>query len=157
MIFGIDRINAVNLTGGDTTLAPSPLTNITIAYTKLLQSSMKIFIGGKLGTTYVPGRVVKEIVVLRSSLPYVVASTVLFATLAILVLAAHLRTGKDEQFTLFSVAAALDTSGIPALFAQIKRDNTDQKGLVQGDEVDVLGNRLLALGKDGGGSVLHLD
>lgn len=163
MIFGKDQVNAVNQTAGDYRLKPSPLDDITNAYARILQSTMKIFVGGSFGTVYVPGRISREVVIFRSSLPYVIASTVLFAILACIVLVAHLRSGKGEKFTLFSVAAALDGSGLPAQFAQMKEEAEHLTGMppsrdkiTDDDLVESLGTALVSLTKVGGKDVLYL-
>lgn len=124
MFFGNAAMLAANTTTGLTTFKPLPLSNITAAYSQLVQSATRIFMSGALATAYVPGRVTREVLVFGVSMPNVIASTVLFAVLSILVIAARFRPRK-EPFTLFSVAAALDESGIPAQFADLRRDQVD--------------------------------
>ena len=163
LFFGADQINSVNTTVGDTTLLPAPQSNITSAYTQLLQSSMKTFVHGTFGTAYVPGRISQEVVVFRSSIPYVAASTALFAVLIIFVSVAHLRSGKSEKFALFSVAMALHRSEIPGQFAQMNRElgysretNHRQDEPTDDDLVELFERRLVSLTKDGDDLILHL-
>ena len=126
-IFGKSGAATINFTspfGGEpgpvTKLAPQSLSNITAIYTTMAQAAAKVYMTGTLGTAYVPGRITTPQVVFYSSLPHVIASTFLLVVLSLLVVVAHSRSGKEEQFTLFRVAAALDGSEIPAQFSKDK-------------------------------------
>ena len=86
LIFGNDQINTINTTQGAFTI--TPLQNHTIAdsYVRVLQSITKvdmdfleiqanillirlqIYMGGNLGTAYVPGRLSKPTLIFRSSM-----------------------------------------------------------------------------------------
>jgi len=86
LIFGNNQVNAINTTKGAFMI--TPLQNHTIAdsYVRILQSAanvdmnfleiqanislikLQIYMGGKLGTAYVPGRLSKPAMVFRSSM-----------------------------------------------------------------------------------------
>jgi hypothetical protein len=155
-IFGKSQTAAINLTlpsgGGNaavTKVAPQALSDITAVYTTMAQAAAKVYMTGALGTAYVPGRLTTSKVVFDSSLPHVIVSTFLFLVLSLLVVVAHFRSGKEEQFTLFGVAAALHGSRIPAQFAQMKAD----EGLSEEQLIQSLGARLVSMTKDEDGSL----
>jgi hypothetical protein len=160
-IFGKSAVAAINLTAPDgigtddvmTKLAPQALSNITAVYTTMVQAAAKVYMTGALGTAYVPGRINTSVVVFQSSLPHVIVSTFLFLLLSLLVVVAQFRSGKEEQFTLFGVAAALHGSGIPGQFAQMKTD----EGLSDEMLIKSLGSRLVSVNRNEDGSLsLHL-
>lgn len=160
-IFGKSAVAAINLTApvgigtNDvmTKLAPQALSNITAVYTTMVQAAAKVYMTGALGTAYVPGRINTSVVVFQSSLPHVIVSTFLFLLLSLLVVVAHFRSGKDERFTLFGVAAALHGSGIPGQFAQMKTG----EGLSDEMLIKSLGSRLVSVNRNEDGSLsLHL-
>lgn len=57
-----------------------------------------------------------------SSLPHVIASTVLILLLLLMAVAAHFRPRKGDQFNLTNVAAALADSNLPELVKNAKVD-----------------------------------
>jgi len=153
-IFGKQAVASVNLSQTATpppitTLAPQPLSNISVAYTKMAEGAAKVYMTGALGTAYVPGRISKTNLVFNSSLPYVIVSTLLFSALSLVVVIAHFRSGKEDQFTLFGVAAALHGSEIPAQFARMKAD----EGLSDEWLVKALGDRKVSMTKNADGSL----
>jgi hypothetical protein len=159
-ILGKNQAASINLTLGSggagaatTKVAPQPLSGLTAVYTTLAQGAAKVYMTGALGTAHVPGRITTSEVVFDSSLPHVIVSTFLFVVLSLLVIIAHFRSGKEEQFTLFGVAAALHGSRIPTQFAQMKAD----EGWSEEKLVDSLGTRLVSMTKNEDGSLsLHL-
>jgi hypothetical protein len=153
-IFGKQAVASVNLSQTATpppitTLAPQPLSNISVAYTRMAEGAAKVYMTGALGTAYVPGRISKTNLVFNSSLPYVIVSTLLFSALSLVVVIAHFRSGKEEQFTLFGVAAALHGSEIPAQFARMKAD----EGLSDEWLIKALGDRKVSMTKNADGSL----
>ena len=90
----------------------APLTKITTVYKQVIQSAMKVFLSGAIGTAYVPGGYSEEQMVLTSSLGHVITSAILFAFLMIALVAAQFRKGR-VAFTLVNVAAALADSDVP--------------------------------------------
>jgi hypothetical protein len=155
-VLGKDQVATVNLTQPDgsapapvTTLAPQALSDITAVYTTMAQGAAKVYMTGALGTAYVPGRINTSELVFDSSLPHVIVSTFLFIILSLLVVVAHFRSGKDDKFTLFGVAAALHESTIPAQFAQMKAD----EGLSEDKLIQSLGSRLVSLTRNEDGSL----
>jgi len=159
-ILGKSQVAGVNLAVPDgsapppvTTLAPQSLLDISAVYTTMAQGAAKVYMTGTLGTAYVPGRINTSELVFDSSLPHVIVSTFLFIVLSLLIVVAHFRSGKEEQFTLFGIASALHESGIPAQFAQMKAD----EGLSEEKLIQSLGSRLVSMTKNGDGSLsLHL-
>jgi hypothetical protein len=167
LIFGNDQINTINTTQGAFTI--TPLQNHTIAesYVRVLQSITKvqnfleiqasislirsqIYLSGKLGTAYVPGRLSKPALVFRSSMGnhsptfvlrlvithdaftgYTAVSSALFALLTLFIIWAHFRAGQGEQFTLTRIATALDKSDIPSQFGQMKREADEARDWVR--------------------------
>lgn len=155
-IFGKQAVASVNTSAGSgagtaptTKLAPQALSNITAMYTTMAQAAAKVYMTGALGTAYVPGRTTTSELVFNSSLPHVIASTVLFGFLSLLVVIAHFRSGKDQPFTLFGVAAALHGSEIPAKYARMKADD----GLSDEMLMKSYGNRLVSMARNEDGSL----
>lgn len=86
LIFGYDQINTINTTRGAFTITPLQNHAIADTYSRILQSitkvrmnfleiqvsvvliRFKIYLSGKLGTAYVPGRLSKPALVFRSSM-----------------------------------------------------------------------------------------
>ena len=97
---------------------PAPLTNITAAYTRVIRSAMKTLLSGTIATANVTGGYAKEQMVFTSSLGYVITSTILFTLLAITLVAAKFRKGRDA-FTFVDVAAALANSDVPQKCAEM--------------------------------------
>jgi len=111
----------------------------------MAQAAAKVYMTGSLGTAHVPGRVNTSEVVFNSSLPHVIVSTFLFIVLSLFVVVSHFRSGKEDQFTLLGVAAALHDTGIPAKVAQMKTD----EGLSEEQLLKLLGNRLVSVTRNG--------
>ncbi|KAF9236446.1 hypothetical protein BU15DRAFT_77027 [Melanogaster broomeanus] len=148
--------------GTNVTITLAPLEDITKGYTQIIQSAAKSYLGGYLGTAYVPGRVSTTEVIFSSSIPNVAVSTVIFVILAVLIILAQFRPGKGTEFTLINVAAVVHGSELPAQFAQMKAEQmsdfvpSDPKD-VQQDIAEMLGERKIFLQRrpDGSG-VLHI-
>ncbi|KAF9233530.1 hypothetical protein BU15DRAFT_80023 [Melanogaster broomeanus] len=146
--------------GTNATLTLAPLEDITKGYTQIIQSAAKSYLGGYLGTAYVPGRLSTTEVVFSSSIPNVAVSTVLFVILTVFIIVAQFRPGRNTQFTLINVVAAVHGSELPAQFAQMKAQQGaeavpsvgDQKD-VQQDLAEMLGERKIFLQRrvDGSG------
>lgn len=128
-----------------------PLSNISDTYARMLQSASKVFLGGAISTAYVPGRLSIEQLIFASSLSRVIVSTLLFVVLCTIVAVAHFRKN-SPRFTLFSVAAALDGSEIPATFAQVNSD-ADRKAR-EIEMVAPMGWKMVTLKKS---EILHRD
>lgn len=184
LLFGYDQISNVNTSlefQGVYTLTPLQQNAIADSYVRVLQSITKVYMSGTFGTTYVPGRLSRPAVVFRSSIgsysPFALklsthtwcplpgalgASTALFSLLTLLLLVANFRSGQGEQFTLSSIAAALNKSDIPSQFAQIKQDAGLTKVSGKGDMghseywMQGHGNTVVIFDKNSGGTLrLH--
>lgn len=159
LIFGNAAINSIDVTGGAFTITPLPTEAIAESFITVLQSITKDYMSGKLGTAYVPGRLSQQALIFKSSRAYVAASTGLFAVLILMVLIAHFRHRKGEQFTLFRIAAALNGSEIPKEFARTWR-GLEKLGLEHSEEclLSAIGEKVVVLEnlKDGSGNALHL-
>lgn len=157
LIFGNAAINNVNVSVGAFTITPLPTQEITQSFIAVLQSITKSYMSGALGTTYVPGRLSRQTLIFRSSMAYVAVSTGLFAILILMVLAAHFRGRKGEQFTLCRVAAALDGSEIPSEFARTERGlGAMEPEQLEEDLLCAIGKRVVVLTRDDNGNTLHL-
>ncbi|KAJ8079720.1 hypothetical protein PM082_016541 [Marasmius tenuissimus] len=104
------------------TIKPISIENKTIAYGFALQAELSSYLSGRIRSAYVPGRLQEVKLVFQSSLPQVIASTVLFGLTTLFVVVYHFRcyTGK---FTLFTVAATLARSDIPEVFEGARGDS----------------------------------
>ncbi|KAJ3481629.1 hypothetical protein NLI96_g7530 [Meripilus lineatus] len=129
---------------------PLPAADITELYTRMLHSATKAYLDGSFSTAYVPGRVSVKRLVFVSSLPQVIASTILFVLLLGILILSHFRR-TTPQFTLSSVAAALDGSEIPSTFAKVKR-SADPKTR----EEEMGQKRVVLVKSDLGSDVLQL-
>lgn len=121
LLFGPGAENFSSTFGDPGLFRPLPAANISETYARMIHSASKVFLNGAISSVYVPGRLSDEQLVFASSLPLVIASTVLFVLLTVIVAVAHFRKN-IPRFTLFSIAAALDRSEIPATLAQAKSD-----------------------------------
>lgn len=135
---------------------PVSLPDLSAAYSRIIASSMKLMLQGNISTAYVPARMSTQLVIFTSSLPPVIATTVLFIILLGVMGIAFFRR-EMPQFTLYSIASSLDGSGIPPLFAQVR--NESDSSVVEGEMVDAFGGRSVTLltktsPKDG---TLHLE
>ncbi|KAH7342034.1 hypothetical protein B0J17DRAFT_649176 [Rhizoctonia solani] len=92
-------------------LTPRPVEELTHGYMVAQQAAMRTYLSGRMASSWVPGRVQEMKLVLTSSLPHVIVSTILFVFAAIFINICYLRSD-TEQFTLFSVAAALSNSNL---------------------------------------------
>ncbi|KAF9055165.1 hypothetical protein BDZ89DRAFT_1055770, partial [Hymenopellis radicata] len=160
LIFGKSQADAFT---GDAnfTFTPAAAEDATKLYSSLVQSAMKPFTDGALGTTNVPARLARQTAVFTSSFPIIIVSTLLFAVLSAVVLVSHFRHGKEEYFTLFSVGAALDNSGLPAHFAQMRSDGVEDIGSSVGSsakrKAEQLGDKVTVMQTTyEGGQVLHV-
>ena len=69
-----------------------------------------------------PGRVADVQQIFVSSLPHVIASTILIFLLLVMAVAAYFRPGRGYQFNLTNVAAALADSEVPQIVKKAKVD-----------------------------------
>ncbi|KAG8703750.1 hypothetical protein FRC09_003967 [Ceratobasidium sp. 395] len=131
-----------------TTLKPLPVDQLTQNYNLAIQAAMRAYLSGSMATAYVPGRTQTPTLVFTSSLPHVVVSTILFAFTALFINLCYLRSD-NEQFTLFSLSAALARSNLPAICEDVRyADN----GRAVGEDValESLRKRRLRLTNNGG-------
>ncbi|KAI0075492.1 hypothetical protein K474DRAFT_1676366 [Panus rudis PR-1116 ss-1] len=139
-----------------TPIAPAPLSNITEGYTRALRSAAKIFMQGAVSKTYVPARLTSSRIIFTSSLPQVIASTIIFVLLLVITFIAQFRK-EVPAFTLFSVAAALDRSEIPATFAQVRNLYDVKARLTQEEAVQSFeGTRVVLRKTEDSYGTLHL-
>ncbi|KAF8123406.1 hypothetical protein EV363DRAFT_1356345 [Boletus edulis] len=129
-MFGKEQINSIrtSINYENTTVLLKPLSTDQLAqgYTEMAKASMKPYVSGLLGTSYVPGRIATVEQIFVSSLPHVVASTVLILLLLGMAVAAQFRTGRGDQFNLTNIAAALADTGLPAMVKRAKVDVVTQ-------------------------------
>ncbi|KAH7885583.1 hypothetical protein F5I97DRAFT_1417124 [Phlebopus sp. FC_14] len=109
IVYGVDYDNT------STTITLLSIDQITPVYTQMVQGAMKPYVSGTLATAYVPGRVASVKHIFTSSMPHVVASTILFVLLSTLSMVAHFRKGKGNEFTLLNVAAIMRESELPEI------------------------------------------
>ncbi|KAG8777749.1 hypothetical protein FRC12_000230 [Ceratobasidium sp. 428] len=131
-----------------TILKPLPVDQLTQNYNLAIQAAMRAYLSGSMATAYVPGRTQTPTLVFTSSLPHVIVSTILFAFTALFINACYLRSD-NEQFTLFSLSAALARSNLPAICEDVRyADN----GRAVGEDVAIesLRGRRLRLTNNGG-------
>ena len=121
MFFGTDIWNASTTR----TIKPVPIGNITQTYSLAQQAALNAYLSGKIATAFVPGRLQEVKLVFQSSLPQVIASTVLLGLVTIFMVASHLRL-RAEKFSLFSVATTLVRSNIPDAFEGAREDLGEQ-------------------------------
>ncbi|QRW03774.1 hypothetical protein RhiLY_02773 [Ceratobasidium sp. AG-Ba] len=162
--YGLGRIAQIQLIYGPqgnasetTTLKPLPVEQIAQGYNLALQAAMRSYLAGSMGSAYVPGRTQTPTLVFTSSLPHVIVSTILFVLIALFVNVCHFRS-ENEQFTLFSVAAALAHSNLPAICEDIRYADHG-KGAVREDvALETLRGRRVKLVNSGGpGHSLNLE
>lgn len=126
------------------TFMPLPLADITAGFTGIIASSMKLMLQGNISTAYVPARMSTQLVIFTSSLPQVIATTVLLLILLVIMGVAFFRR-EMPQFTLYSVASSLDGSSIPPAFAQVR--NESDPSVSEGEMIDAFGGRSVMLSK----------
>lgn len=123
---------------------PAPIANISDNYAHFLVSSSRSFLNGQLDTAYVPAMIATERVIFASSLPHVIASTVIFAILIATSIVMFFRK-EAAQFTFCAVAASLDGSNVPSAAAEALHDG--EKTLEAYDLVEetTMGQRTVVL------------
>ncbi|KAL0566575.1 hypothetical protein V5O48_015439 [Marasmius crinis-equi] len=153
MFFGT---NVTNTTTAPTTLKPLPVEEITDMYARIQQAAMVTYLSGKFGTAYVPGRFQTVNLVFQSSLPQVIASTVLFSLITIFINLCFFRS-YTEKFTLFAISASLARSNIPELSEAVREAGEGEHAVEQ------MGKNRIRLVDDDlgetrhGGSTLQID
>ncbi|KAF8650619.1 hypothetical protein AX16_005154 [Volvariella volvacea WC 439] len=127
LVFGWEQIEAYNVTTifEPVVWTPAPISNITRLYSRLLQSAVKPYMAGQLGTLPLPGITLTPAFVFSASFDYVVVSTVLLAVLNVVNLLAYFRSGKGEMFSLFMVARVLLDSNVQKEVARFGRENPE--------------------------------
>lgn len=154
LLFGASAANFSGSYVDPPSLRPLPGANISENYARMLQSATKTYLHGAFSTAYVPGRLSVQQLIFASSLPQVIASTVLFIILSGISILSHFRR-TTPRFTLFSVAAALDGSEIPSQFAKAKSCANPKSREV--DMVAPIGRKVVTLREsDIENGVLHL-
>ncbi|KAL0058491.1 hypothetical protein AAF712_014825 [Marasmius tenuissimus] len=113
-------------------IKPVPIENITETYGLAQQAALNSYLSGKIATAYVPGRLQEVKLVFQSSLPQVIASTVLFGLVTLFSVVCYFRS-YTESFTFFSIAATLARSNIPEAFERAREDFGEENA-VQGVE-----------------------
>ena len=126
------------------TFTPRPTLDLSTAYADIIASSMKLALQGNISTAYVPARMSTQLVIFTSSLPPVIATTVLFIILLAVMGIAFFRR-EMPQFTLYAVASSLQGSGIPPLFAQVR--NESDPSVDEDEMIDSFGGRYVTLSK----------
>ncbi|CAE6514824.1 unnamed protein product [Rhizoctonia solani] len=100
-------------------LTPQSIDRLTHGYMVAQQAAMRSYLSGRMSSSFVPGRMQEMTLVFTTSLPQVVVSTILFIMAAIFINICYLRSD-TEQFTLFSVAAALSNSNLVRVCEDVK-------------------------------------
>ncbi|KAH0825775.1 hypothetical protein J3R83DRAFT_8867 [Lanmaoa asiatica] len=126
-IFGSDQMNSipwsdVNYENTTMVLRALPPDQLAQGYTQMVKASMKPYVSGLLGTSYVPGCIASVQQIFVSSMPHVIASTILISLLFVTAVAAYFRRGKGDQFNLTNVAAVLADSELPEVVKRAKVD-----------------------------------
>ncbi|KAK1224914.1 hypothetical protein PQX77_012154 [Marasmius sp. AFHP31] len=137
---GVGRAGQARLFFGDnlwnasvtSSIKPAPIENITERYGHAQQAALNSYLSGKIATAYVPGRLQEVKLVFQSSLPQVIASTVLFGFVTLFSVVCYFRSYR-ERFTLFSVGAILMRSNIPDAFERAREEFGEEKA-IQGIE-----------------------
>ncbi|CAE6423419.1 unnamed protein product [Rhizoctonia solani] len=125
-------------------LTPRPIEELTHGYMVAQQAAMRSYLSGRMASSFVPGRKQKMILAFTSSLPQVIVSTILFIFATIFINLCHLRSDA-EQFTLFSVAAALSHSNLSRICEAAKYGDGSQETLAQDVAMKSLENRRICL------------
>ncbi|KAH8824691.1 hypothetical protein DL96DRAFT_1614751 [Flagelloscypha sp. PMI_526] len=125
-----------------------PMQNVTENYASALSSAFRSYLAGQMGSTLVPARAFSPVIVFTASLPPLISSTILFFILSCLVFITHNRTGRGENFTLYTVAKALQQP----LANQGSQAVAQNRAVVnKGEEeevMDLIGNTPIMLLKD---------
>ncbi|KAG8710515.1 hypothetical protein FRC11_004439 [Ceratobasidium sp. 423] len=138
-------------------LTPRPVEELTQGYMVVQQAAMRSYLSGRMASSFVPGRMQEMTLVFTSSLPHVIVSTILFTCAAIFVNICYLRPN-TEQFTLFSVAAALAHSNVGSICEDVKHADGEQGALAGDEALKSLKDRKILLVNGGGpGYSLHME
>ncbi|KAG9075488.1 hypothetical protein FS749_012825, partial [Ceratobasidium sp. UAMH 11750] len=132
-----------------TTLKPLPIDQLTRGYNLATQAAMRAYLSGSMATAYVPGRTQSLTLVFTSSLPHVIVSTILFGFTALFINACYLRSD-NEQFTLFSVSAALARSNLPSICEDVRYADHARGAVREEVALESLKGRRLKLVNNGG-------
>ncbi|KAG8748102.1 hypothetical protein FRC10_008835 [Ceratobasidium sp. 414] len=132
-----------------TTLKPLPIDQLTRGYNLAVQAAMRAYLSGSMATAYVPGRTQTLTLVFTSSLPHVIVSTILFGFTALFINACYLRSD-NEQFTLFSVSAALARSNLPGICEDVRYADHGRGAVREEVALQSLKERRLRLVNNGG-------
>lgn len=141
-LFGQEQMD--NLPGWDDVVGSRvvvtvlPTDTLARTFAGMLQSVSKSYLGGSFGTAYVPAKTFSPQVVFVSSMPFIIASAVMFGILFILMMIMHFRR-HEKAFTLVSVSAALHGSNLPKHFALTEKSQAlgadgDQRVVLQKGE-----------------------
>ncbi|KAG2139693.1 hypothetical protein DEU56DRAFT_300727 [Suillus clintonianus] len=140
----IDNLTQPSFDAPSVVLTILPTDILARTFAGMLQSVSKTYMDGSLGTAYVPAKVFSPQVVFVSSMPFIIASAVMFGILFILTIIMHFRR-HEKAFTLVSVSAALRGSNLPKHFALAEKSPAlvaggDQRVVLQKaeDGTDVL-------------------
>ncbi|KAG8715326.1 hypothetical protein FRC11_004628 [Ceratobasidium sp. 423] len=138
-------------------LTPRPIEELTQGYMVAQQAAMRSYLSGRMASRFVPGRMQEMNLVFTSSLPHVIASTILFILAAIFINICYLRSN-TEQFTLFSVAAALANSNVGRVCEDVKYADRGRGALAEDIALKSLEDRKVRLVNNGGpGHSLHME
>jgi hypothetical protein len=138
-------------------LKPRPIEELTQGFIVAQQAAMRSYLSGRMATAFVPGRSQKMTLVFTSSLPHVIVSTILFASVAFFINICYLRTA-TEQFTLFSVSAALAQSNVGGICEDVKYADGGRGALSEDVALQTLESRRIRLANNGGpGHSLQMD
>lgn len=138
-LFGRKQINALpqpSFDGQPIVVTILPTDVLAKTFAGMLQSVSKTYLAGFLGTAYVPAKVFTPQVVFVSSMPFIIASAVMFGILFILIIIMHFRR-HEKAFTLVSISAALHGSNLPKHFALAEKSQalaTNQRVVLQKGE-----------------------
>ncbi|KAG1776022.1 hypothetical protein EV702DRAFT_1111675 [Suillus placidus] len=140
-LFGREQMDALprsSFGGPPTVVTILPTDTLAKTFGGMLQSVSKTYLAGFLGTAHVPAKVFSPKVVFVSSMPFIIASAVMFGILFVLVIIMHFRR-HEKAFTLVSVSAALHGSNLPKHFALAEKSQalatvSDQRVVLQKGE-----------------------
>ncbi|KAG8761755.1 hypothetical protein FRC11_013287 [Ceratobasidium sp. 423] len=155
-IYGVGRaaqfqmfFDAVDNSTLTSVLTPRPVEELTQGYMIAQQAAMRSYLSGQMASSFVPGRMQEMTLVPTSSPPHVIVSTILFTCAAIFINICYLRSN-TEQFTLFSVAAALAHSNVGCICEDVKYAGGEQGALAEDVALKSLGDRKILLVNGGG-------
>ncbi|KAJ1307266.1 hypothetical protein OPQ81_001379 [Rhizoctonia solani] len=125
-------------------LTPRPIKELTEGYMLAQQAAMRSYLSGRMASGVVPGRIQAMTLVFTSSLPHVIMSTILFVLATIFINICYLRSDTD-QFTLFSVAAALAHSNVGHICEEVKYADRGRGALEEDVALESLRDRKIRL------------